>query len=275
MTDLGFSGDEGYPGDDDGDDFDDGYEPATSRRLRRGKKALVALAGLAALAAGGTVLVTEVMPAEIQLGPELAAPAPRRSPGPTRAPKADSPYLAPARTSAHRPKQKSPALVPIKSGAAPQRSPVPFTNPPMSLAQRVVLVRAAGSSGALPLPMPRQLTAADAQDVTVVETGTIMGEGATLRVVSALGDLTGRRELSWVADAGQPVGDGHCSQNFYYGAGRPAGENPALMVCWRTSAVKSVFTVAVSAVGRPSAQSGVLALDRQWALLKTLPMPPF
>ena len=155
MTDLGFSG-------------DDGYEPDISRRLRRTKKVVVALAGLAALTAGGVVLVTEVMPAEVRLVPELAAPAPRL-PIPMRAPKADSPYLAPARTSSHRSKRKHSELGPIKSAAAPRRSPVPFMSPPMSLAQRVAIVRAADSDGVLPAPKPRPFAAvaATAPEITV------------------------------------------------------------------------------------------------------------
>jgi hypothetical protein len=258
MTDLGYEDDDGY------------FQPA-SRRAQRGKKAVVALAGLAALAAGGMFLVTEAVPAKDHLVPELAVPAPRRTAA-TRKPQPESPYAAPTRPSPNRPKPKSSPSLPAISAVAPQRSPVPAMSPSMSLAQRVVIVRAA----ALPSPMPRPVraAAAEAQNVTVTETGTIRRDGATLRVISAPADLTGQRELSWVVDAGRPVGDAWCSQNFYYGPGVPVGENPALLVCWKTSEMRSVVTVAVNAGSRPSAADSVAALDRQWLRLDPEPIPP-
>ena len=167
-----------------------------------------------------------------------------------------------------------PPSPPVLSAVAPQRSPVPFMSPSMSLAQRVVIVRAAGVP--VPAAMPPQLGVGVApQSVSVTDDGSIEREGATLRVVSAPGNLTGQRELAWVADAGQPVGDAFCSQRFHLGGSLPAGENPALLVCWKLSMLRSVFTVAVNAAGRPSAPFSVAALDREWARLGPEPLPPF
>ena len=46
--------------------------------------------------------------------------------------------------------------------------------------------------------------------------------------------------------------------------GAPVQEKPTLMICWRTSADRSVYTIAVVRTGRPDAEDSVAALNRQW-----------
>ncbi|WP_426507940.1 hypothetical protein ACPPVO_56410 [Dactylosporangium sp. McL0621] len=50
--------------------------------------------------------------------------------------------------------------------------------------------------------------------------------GTTLRIVSAHADLTGQRQLAWVADAGHAVGDALCTQDFRLSAGRRSRTSP-------------------------------------------------
>jgi hypothetical protein len=250
------------------------YSPRAARRIRAGKKAIVALVGLAAIGAGVLFLVTAAMPAKDQIVNDAGARHPSRSA--PAAPATTSPYRRPAG------KRSRPAALavspPVKSGVALQRSPVPLTSPSLTIRQRLAVAQPAVGGLAVPSSVPRQIgaaAAAPAAQITVTESGSMSRDGATLRVVSALGDLSGQRELGWVADDGQPVGTSYCSQNFHYSAGVPAGENPALLVCWRISAVKSVIAVAVSDRGRPSAANAVAAIDRRWESLAPLPMPSF
>jgi hypothetical protein len=88
-----------------------------------------------------------------------------------------------------------------------------------------------------------------------------------MRVVTARYDLTGRRELSWAADDGEPVGDVHCTQNFRFADGGAARERPTMLLCWHTSAGKSVVTIAVTKEGRPSKSVSAAAVDKAWSAL--------
>lgn len=263
MTDFDFERD-AYP--------EDGYSRKTARRVRGGKKALVALAGMAAIGAGVLFLVTTAMPAKEQLAPEIGAIAPARSASRTPSPQA---------THSSRPTgtrvPTSSTSKPVKSAVAPRRSPIPETSPSLSLAQRIAVARPAATGVAVPSAMPQYgVTAVPPKIFSVIDTGSMSRDGETMRLVSALGDLTGRRELSWVADAGTPVGDGLCSQTFHYSAPVEPGTNPSLLVCWRVSAQKSVISVAVSKSGTPSMQAGVAAIDHQWDRLPEAdPMPSF
>jgi hypothetical protein len=86
-------------------------------------------------------------------------------------------------------------------------------------------------------------------------------------VMSARKNLAGYRELGWVAGDGERVGSATCSQTFRFSAGMAPAEKPALLVCWRTSAGRSVYTVATNPGGRPSKQASVAAIDKQWKRL--------
>jgi hypothetical protein len=102
---------------------------------------------------------------------------------------------------------------------------------------------------------------------TVSESGSLPKDRRTLRVVSARGDLTGSKELLWVADGGHPVGNARCSQKFRFNAKSAVTEKPTLLICWRTSAIRSVYTVAVNLDGRPSEKASVATIDKVWAEL--------
>ncbi|MEV6343855.1 hypothetical protein [Actinoplanes sp. NPDC051851] len=95
-----------------------------------------------------------------------------------------------------------------------------------------------------------------------------LDEGRTVRYVTADHDLTGQRELLWAADRGEKVGDGHCTQNFHFSNNREPKIRPTMMMCWRTSATKSVVAIAVVKEGRPKAAETIELLDRKWAQLR-------
>jgi hypothetical protein len=102
---------------------------------------------------------------------------------------------------------------------------------------------------------------------SVTNSGSLAKERRTLRIVSARGDLTGARELTWVADGGHPVGSARCSQKFRFNPKSAVSEKPTLLICWRTSATRSVYTVAVDLDGRPSEKASVATIDKVWAEL--------
>ena len=80
-------------------------------------------------------------------------------------------------------------------------------------------------------------------------------------------DLSGRHELAWAADTGHAVGDARCTQNFKIGSTGSARVRPTMLLCWRTSVSRSVFTVAVDLAHRPSEQDSVDTIDKTWSTL--------
>jgi hypothetical protein len=128
--------------------------------------------------------------------------------------------------------------------------------------------RAAAKDGVkVQRPLPATTAAAAASDLTVTDSGSLRADRGTLRVVSARGDLTGYKELAWVADDGDPVGPARCSQTFRFANNAKPARKPNLLVCWRTSAAKSVYTVMVDLDGHPSEQDSVAALAKRWAAM--------
>ncbi|MFC4064687.1 hypothetical protein [Actinoplanes subglobosus] len=117
-------------------------------------------------------------------------------------------------------------------------------------------------------PLQRALTAAPGAapqvgEVTVTNEGP-QEDGGTLRTISARYDLTGQRELLWVTDSGEKVGDAQCSQKFRFSNNSAPRERPTMLMCWRTSSDRSVITIAVEPKGRPDAESTVGKLEKQW-----------
>jgi hypothetical protein len=224
-------------------------------RSRRRRRTALGVVGLATLLGAGSFLVGE----KLNLHPdavsgEAAAPASTPETGLGADPTPNKPPV----TGTPSPKV---AL------ATPSKSPSPI-----SLAQRLATARAANAKlgtevrPALPLPLPpADVVAAD--EVSVVDIGNLKRDGATVRVISARQDLTGQRELTIAADRGQVVGSASCTDNFRFSGGAAAVRKPTMLLCWQTSAAKSVITLAVSASGRPSSATSVALIKRQWAKL--------
>jgi hypothetical protein len=87
-------------------------------------------------------------------------------------------------------------------------------------------------------------------------------------VVSAPQDLTGVRELAWVAgQKGDRVGSASCTQSITLAAGAPPRKRDTLLICWRVSAAKSVYTIATNPKGKPSAERSVAELNKVWSTI--------
>jgi hypothetical protein len=140
---------------------------------------------------------------------------------------------------------------------------------PSTLSERVAAAKTAnqraGTTVRRPLASAGGIVAV-AGAVNVTESGSAKS-GSTLRVVSARHDLTGQRELAWVAEKGETVGSARCADRIRLSADAEIREHKTLLLCWRTSATKSVYTVAVKLGGRPSKQASVTEIDRVWSTL--------
>ena len=241
-------------------DFDDESGVYTSRAARR-KPAVIGVIGLAAILGGGAYFATEAMTGPVAVAPE-AAPAPITTPASDLPPATEESALG----AAARGESPTPSTTSSAAGAAEPAAAGATTSRDDSVAAAVGT--AAKARQEAPRPLPPVAAAAVVKDVRVRNTGSLAVDGATLRVISGRGDLTGQRELALVADDGIAVGDARCGQRFHFTAGAPAVEKPTMMICWRTSAERSVITVAVSRTGRPSAAAGVAAITKQWSELR-------
>jgi hypothetical protein len=116
-------------------------------------------------------------------------------------------------------------------------------------------------------PLQRALTEAPGVQAADVSQRTEDTKEGTIRVTSAKGDLSGQQEMLMAADDGHPVGDAQCTQNLRFSNAATARKIPTVLLCWRTSATRSVVTFAVAKKGKPSAASSVAVLDREWKKL--------
>jgi hypothetical protein len=220
---------------------------ADQNRSRRRKQVLLGAAGLTALLGAGTIAAQQFTDDNhVSPGDSRALPA-------TEAPAKSAVGASPSMTAAT-----------AKAAGDPSSSP-------STLADRIAGARSAnaraGTTVRRPLSPVNGLAVAAASDVTVTESGSEKAKGGTLRVVSARQDLTGQRELSWLVDNGAEVGDARCTNKVRFSAGAPAAVKPTLLLCFRISASKTVYTVAIDIHGRPSATASVAALDKQWSAL--------
>ncbi|MFI1994351.1 hypothetical protein [Actinoplanes sp. NPDC020271] len=142
---------------------------------------------------------------------------------------------------------------------------------PQSAKERVDAARKAAAKDGVkithPLPEqndPARLSAvAGAKEVTVGSAK----KGQTMRIITAHGDLTGQRELAWVAGGITKHGDTECTQKFkFYNEATPKTRDN-LLVCWRTSTKRSVITVVAKIDGHPPVAKSLEVIEREWRKL--------
>jgi len=234
------------------DDTAEMYGSPVPRGFRRSKRAVAGVAGLAAVLGAGAFAVTTMIDN-----------AHRTETGEVGA-------LAPAQPGESTGTQRSAGRGTPADGTPSTAAPSPTASKPKTDAQRMAEAREAAKAGPKVLPpLPHKDTGmrVAADDIKVKTFGTVQKNRKMLRVVSARADLSGQHELGWVADGGEVVGNARCSQNFRFAGGRPPVEKPTLLVCWRLSKKKSVYTVAVKIDGRPSKAQSVAAIDEAWSKL--------
>ena len=225
--------------------------PLASRRIRLA----LGLAGLAVVGAGAYAVTDNLTGRDAETTAGTSVP-----PGKTDAGQVFADSV---------PGEVAPTTQP--SSAGPSASATSKAAEPKTDAERVKAAKSfAAAHGVknfhpvLPRQMP-ELTAA-AENAKVRTTGST-AEGRTMRIITAEGDLTGQRELGWVAGGITKMGEVSCSQTFQLANEEKPGKKPSLLVCWRTSATKSVATVAVNLRGKPSQKESVEVIGREWRKL--------
>jgi hypothetical protein len=219
--------------------------PQPDRSSRRRKRAVIGVVGLAAVLGGGAFFVTSAMTSGETVIRDTGALAPMASP--------ESPS-ATGSTSAARPSPTE-SVTSKRSGRTTD--------------EQIAAARSAAAKDGVPLqrPLTAPKVVAQAMAPTVTNIGSVRRDGAAMRIISAKYDLTGQRELAWAADNGERVGSARCTQKFHFSDGGAVRELPTMLLCWHTSAGKSVITVAVTREGRPSMPASVATIDEQWAEL--------
>ncbi|MCY1145363.1 hypothetical protein OWR29_45805 [Actinoplanes sp. Pm04-4] len=212
---------------------------ARERRNQRRKQLGVGLAGLAAFGGAGVFLVQSQL---IDMSRTTAIREPRvvvpatHAPSPSRSASPPSGRTVPA---------ASPGKV-SRSGVRLRVSPPPPPPPSPSIS----VSASAGLTAATQLNEHSETT----------NTGRI-------RVTSAGYDLTGRPQLAIAGDTGWLVGGARCTKTLRTESNEQPRVVPTMLVCWRTSARRSVVTVAVADRGRPSSGDSVAVIQREWARL--------
>ncbi|GIM93321.1 hypothetical protein [Paractinoplanes toevensis] len=243
---------------DDDRSGDDGVHGAVPERSsRRRTQVAVAVAGLAVLGAGAAYAITTSVAGKDRttaqdVGVVVPAPAPTSA-----AAQGQADSVTPASPSA----SASPSSAPASSA-----SPSPTNN--RAVTEDIKEAREKAAKDGHPLQRPPTEAPRAAAMSGPVETRNVPRKNGSLRITTAKFDLTGQRELLWVAEKGKPAGDGIlCAQKFKFSNNSEAAVRPNMMVCWHTSPTKSVVTVLVDQGGKPTAAESAEIITAEWARL--------
>lgn len=225
-----------------------GFTSVLGRHVRRHRRAVIGATGLAAVLGAGAFLVTDQVTKESST---KAGPVPAVT-------------TSPAQVAAEPAAETGPARPASTGQAAAAQAVAGPTVSPQTLQERVDAARSANKRLGTEVrhQSPIKATDVDSAKVHVDQTGSDRA-GKMLRVSSAHQDLTGYRELAWVRD-GKASGDADCTNKITLSPQSPARPRPTLLICWRLSAHKSVYTVAVDFKTPPAESVSVAALDRAW-----------
>jgi hypothetical protein len=238
-------------------DSDGGTDDQTQTGARGRKRVRLAIGvtAMAALLGGGAYLITDQVTtkdaatAEGQAPPAAADSAPgSASPSPGAA--SGRPYTSTTTSAAA---QVTP------TGPAAARSLPPEVRKSIDAARE----RMRKDGVEVKRPVVPKVPQAAAQDIETTTQGSLK-EGGIVRVLSARGDLTGQRELAYVAGGVQKYRDVSCSQTFQFSTNPKPAKKDNLLMCWRTSATKSVAAIVVDPKGHPSKDKALAALEHKW-----------
>lgn len=112
----------------------------------------------------------------------------------------------------------------------------------------------------------RPVVPAAPQTADNIETTTkgSLKEGGIVRVLAAREDLTGQRELAYVAGGVEKYRNVPCSQTFQFSTSPTPAKKDNLLMCWRTTATKSVVAIVVDPKGKPSRDKALAAIEQKW-----------
>jgi hypothetical protein len=114
-----------------------------------------------------------------------------------------------------------------------------------------------------PLPAPNKVLPDNSVSTQIKDT-----KDGYLRITTARADLTDQKDQRMAADQGTKIGDVNCTQHFHFAANVKPKVIPNMMICWRLSARRSVVTLGVTHVGKPSPLTYASIIHREWAKLR-------
>jgi hypothetical protein len=90
----------------------------------------------------------------------------------------------------------------------------------------------------------------------------------SIRIVAGRTDLTGALELTWAAGTAETVGQDRCTDDLRLTAASTPRVRPTVMLCWRTSATFSAYSLIIDpkATTPITAAEGAAALDGAWTI---------
>lgn len=89
-----------------------------------------------------------------------------------------------------------------------------------------------------------------------------------IQITTARGDLRGASPQALAGDAGKAAGNGvSCTKRLRFSVNAPAKTIPNMLLCWKTSAERSVVTMATAKKGSPSTAASTAIIAREWAKL--------
>jgi hypothetical protein len=165
------------------------------------------------------------------------------------------------------------AITPAPSSAAPSASTSVSSAPtmgasgsplPSKVAEEIKKAREKMAEDGVELqrPVVPKVTTT-AEDIKVTTEGSLK-EGGIVRIMSAYEDLTGQRELAYVAGGVRKYREVPCSQTFKFSTNPAPTKKPNLLMCWRTTEKKSVVAIVVDPKGKPSRNKAIDALEKKW-----------
>ena len=202
-----------------------------------GTRIAVGVVSLAALLGTGAYVITDRLTPHRDTVTDVGALAPAPAPGHT-----STTTASPAPASA--------------LGSAASISP--------EVAAEIKKAREKAAKDGVPLIRPKPAQSTRAVTGLMRTTKGTLNEGGIVRVVSARSDLTGQQELAWVAGGVTTYGGAECSQTFRFSSSPAPVKRPNLLLCWRTSAKKSVVAIVVDPKGKPSKAKAVDLLEKKW-----------
>jgi hypothetical protein len=251
--------DDDWPGD------DGASESVTIRcQNRRRRQAAVGAASLAVVLGAGAYLVTT----QIASRNDGILTQDTNAIAPIAPPKWGEPSAAASASASPSGSPASVASTPTKAAKAAAKrtasaSPVP--SDPGSVRKQIDAARATAARDGFPLQRP--LTPAPGvvrNGSSVSEESQTLPDGGTMRIITAKDDLSGQRELLWAADDGKSVDGSRCTQNFHFSQTGKAAVRPTMLLCWRTSANRSVVVLSIAKRGHPSLSDSVAVIGRRW-----------
>jgi hypothetical protein len=228
-------------------DHHPGAGPEQLARSRSRRRQLGAgTAALAALLGTGAYLVTDNIVDESRHS--------TAQPAPVVAPAAPDQTFAPSEAGSGDPESASPA-------PAGTSSPAPLSS---EVVKEILDARRKMAEEGVEVKRPLKSSATAAAGSVKAVTEGSLNSGGIVRMVTAKEDLTGQRELAWISGGVEKYRDVPCSQTVRFSADSQPEKKKNLLICWRTSATKSVISIVVDPEGKPSRAKAVSALKEKW-----------